>query len=39
MSPTKSWEDIEAELLQGQKLQGPSTCKDARPQACGVAAA
>ena len=25
----KSWEDIEAELLSGQKLQGPSTCMDA----------
>jgi hypothetical protein len=26
--PTKSWEDIEATYLGGQKLQGPSTCLD-----------
>ena len=26
--PTRSWEDIEAEYLGGQKLQGPSTCLD-----------
>ena len=27
--PESSWEQIEAEQLQGQKLQGPSTCIDA----------
>uniref|UniRef100_A0A7S3HRT7 glycerol-3-phosphate dehydrogenase (NAD(+)) n=1 Tax=Spumella elongata TaxID=89044 RepID=A0A7S3HRT7_9STRA len=26
--PSRSWEDIEAELLKGQKLQGPSCCMD-----------
>jgi len=28
LDSTKTWEDIEAELLTGQKLQGPSTCAD-----------
>ena len=31
---TRSWEDIEAKELSGQKLQGPSTCiDDPRPRA------